>query len=100
MRKFSSTTGPQIGTHSPFNGHQTRGMASRVGLTDGDETTVSVTDYLYNVHDRLPRPLLAADKPPAPLELRHALTTIDRHIHAYTAHARLGRQPENPRHNP
>jgi hypothetical protein len=30
-------------------------------------------------------------KPPAPLELRRALTTIDRHIHAYTTHARLGK---------
>ena len=43
------------------------------------------------VHDRLLRPLLAADQPPAPAELRHALTTIDRHVHAYIDHARLGK---------
>jgi hypothetical protein len=47
--------------------------------------------FYTKVHDRLLRPLLAADEPPAPLELRHALTTIDRHIHAYTEHARLGK---------
>jgi hypothetical protein len=42
------------------------------------------------VHNRLPRPLLAADAPPAPLELRHALATIDRHVHAYIDDARMG----------
>ena len=41
------------------------------------------------VHNRLLRPLLAADQPPAPLELRRALRTIDRHIDDYIDHARL-----------
>jgi hypothetical protein len=31
-------------------------------------------------HDRLLRPLLAADQPPAPSPLRKALHTIDTHI--------------------
>ena len=47
--------------------------------------------FYTKVHDRLLRLLLAEGKPPAPLELRHALTTIDRHVHAYTDHARLGK---------
>ena len=49
-----------------------------------------VAIFYTKVHDRLLRPLLAADQPPAPIELRHALATIDRHVHAYTDHARLG----------
>ena len=43
------------------------------------------------VHDRLLRPLLAADAPPAPIELRNALRVIDRHISSYTDRARLGK---------
>jgi hypothetical protein len=53
---------------------------------DGQRVAVFYT----KVHDRLLRPLIAADQPPAPIELRHALATIDRHVHAYTDHARLG----------
>ena len=49
-----------------------------------------VAIFYTKVHDRLLRPLIAADQPPAPIELRHALATIDRHVHAYTGHARLG----------
>ena len=33
--------------------------------------------FYTKVHDRLLRPLLAADQPPAPLPLRNALHTID-----------------------
>ena len=54
---------------------------------DGQRVAVFYT----KVHDRLLRPLLAADRPPAPTELRHALATIDRHVHSYTDHARLGK---------
>jgi hypothetical protein len=50
-----------------------------------------VAVFYTKVHDRLLRPLIAADRPPAPAELRHALNTIDRHVHAYTEHARLGK---------
>ena len=35
------------------------------------------------------RPLLAADQPPAPVALRHALATIDRHVQAYINDAGL-----------
>ena len=48
-----------------------------------------VAIFYTKVHDRLLRPLLAADAPPAPVELRQALRTIDRHVHTYTQTARL-----------
>jgi hypothetical protein len=42
---------------------------------------------------RLLGPLLQADKPPAPIKLRHALATVERLIGDYVAHARLGAAP-------
>ena len=38
---------------------------------------------------RLLRPLLAADKPPAPLEVRRALAVIDKTITDFVTHARV-----------
>ena len=49
-----------------------------------------VAIFYTKVHDRILWPLLAADQPPAPTELRQALATIDKHVHAYTDNARLG----------
>lgn len=47
--------------------------------------------FYTKVHGRILRPLVAAaDRPPAPLELRRALATIDRVIGDYAEHARLG----------
>jgi len=48
-----------------------------------------VAIFYTKVHDRLLRPLLASDVPPAPPELREALRTIDRHVKDYSEHARL-----------
>jgi predicted MarR family transcription regulator len=45
--------------------------------------------FYTKLHDRLLRPLTAADQPQAPPELRHALTTIDQHTQDYIARARL-----------
>ena len=45
--------------------------------------------FYTKVHNRLLRPLLAADQPPAPLELRRALATIDHHVRSYIDTARL-----------
>ena len=50
-----------------------------------------VAIFYTKVHDRLLRPLLAADKPPAPTELRTALATSDRHVHDCTDHARIAK---------
>jgi hypothetical protein len=45
--------------------------------------------FYTKLHNRLLRPLLAADQPQAPAELRTALRTIDRHVQAYITSARL-----------
>jgi len=50
-----------------------------------------VAIFYTKVHNRLLRPLIAADSPPAPVELRNAMRVIDRHVRDYTDHARLGR---------
>jgi hypothetical protein len=47
--------------------------------------------FYTKLHNRLLWPLLAADQPQAPAELRSALRTIDRHIDDYITRARLGR---------
>lgn len=52
---------------------------------DGERVAIFDT----KVHDRLLRPLLAADRPPAPTELRTALATIDSHVRGYIGQARL-----------
>ena len=51
---------------------------------------IRVAVFSTKLHNRLLRPLLAADQPQAPPELRAALAALDRHVDAYTAHARLG----------
>src|SRR6266542_3916410 len=53
---------------------------------DGQRIAVFYT----KIHDRLLRPLIASNAPPAPLQLRHALATIDRHVQDYITEARLG----------
>jgi hypothetical protein len=45
--------------------------------------------FYTKLHNRLLRPLMAADAPPAPLPLRQALRTIDRHIDDYLDQARV-----------
>jgi hypothetical protein len=49
--------------------------------------------FYTKVHDRLLRPLLAADQPPAPLPLRNALRTIDIHTTQTIDRARLLPKP-------
>src|SRR5262249_2890178 len=50
---------------------------------------IKVTGFYTKLHNRTLRPLLAADQPQAPPELRTALRAIDQHIDAYITHARL-----------
>jgi hypothetical protein len=45
--------------------------------------------FYSKVHDRVLTPLCAVDHPPAPVELRRALRTIDHHINDYITAARL-----------
>jgi hypothetical protein len=49
-----------------------------------------VAIFYTKVHDRLLNPLIAADAPPAPAELRRALRVVDRHVNNYIERARLG----------
>jgi hypothetical protein len=51
---------------------------------------IKVAVFYTKLHNRLLRPLLAADQPQAPPELRAALHAIDRHIGSYITRARLG----------
>jgi hypothetical protein len=48
-----------------------------------------VAIFYTKVYNRLLRPLAAANDPPAPLPLRHALRVIDRHVADYITEARM-----------
>jgi hypothetical protein len=50
---------------------------------------IRVALFYTKVHDRLLTPLLAADRPPAPLPIRRALHLIDQSVDAYVHHARI-----------
>jgi hypothetical protein len=60
-----------------------------------DASKQRVAVFYTKVHDRLLPPLLAANAPPAPIELRHALTTIDRHVRCISTTHASETQPEN-----
>jgi hypothetical protein len=47
--------------------------------------------FYTKVHSRLLRPLMAADQPQAPPELRQALDTLNRHVDDYVNRARIGK---------
>ena len=47
--------------------------------------------FYTKLHNRLLRPLMAADQPQAPPELRQALRAIDQHVDDYITRARLGK---------
>ena len=69
------------------------GLIERIPHTNTYTLTpdgVKVAVFYNKVHGRVLRPLVAAaDQPPAPVELRRALATIDRVIGDYVDHARL-----------
>ena len=71
-----------------------KGLITRRARTNTYQLTPDgqrVAVFYTKVHDRLLRPLIAADAPPAPVELRRALQAIDRHLNSYINHARLGK---------
>jgi predicted MarR family transcription regulator len=68
------------------------GLIARIGHTHRYTLTpdgIKVAVFYTKLHNRLLRPLLAADQPQAPPELRAALRAIDQHVDAYIARARL-----------
>jgi hypothetical protein len=69
------------------------GLIERLPHTNRYVTTrdgLRAAVFYTKVHDRLLGPLLSPDRPPAPLELRRAITTIDRIVDDYVTNARLG----------
>ena len=71
-----------------------RGLIRRIPRTNTYALTpggLRIAMFYTKVHDRLLAPLCAADQPPAPAELRHALRTIDTNVDAYIDRARLGK---------
>jgi hypothetical protein len=69
------------------------GLIERIPRTNTYTLTpdgLRIAIFYSKVHARILRPLLAADHPPAPLEVRRALQTLDRAVADYVTHARLG----------
>jgi hypothetical protein len=70
------------------------GLIEKIPGTNTYRTTpdgIRAAVFYTKVRTRLLGPLLdSADRPPAPIELRHALATIDRTIDTYITNARLG----------
>jgi hypothetical protein len=70
------------------------GLTQRVPHTNTYHLTPEgqrVAVFYTKLHRRLLAPLLDADKPPASVEVRRALATIDRAITDSVTNARLGR---------
>ncbi len=70
-----------------LNGLIERLDASNTYVLTSDGQRVAI--FYSKLHQRLLRPLLAADAPPAPPPLRQALATIDHHVQDYINRAQL-----------
>ena len=69
------------------------GLIERTARTNTYTLTpdgIRVAVFYTKLHTRLLHPLLDRDQPPAPIELRRALGTIDRILDDYATNARLG----------
>ena len=70
------------------------GLIEKIPGTNTYRTTpegIRAAVFYTKLRTRLLGPLLdAADQPPAPIELRRALATIDRTLTTYITNARLG----------
>ncbi len=70
-----------------------KGLIRRIERTNRYVLTpdgIRVAVFYTKLHHRLLGPLLAADQPPAPADLRDALRLIDRRVDDYVQHARMG----------
>lgn len=68
------------------------GLIQRLPHTNTYQLTtegINVAVFYTRVHNRILRPLLAANLEPAPPELRAALTTINHHVNSFITDARL-----------
>ena len=68
---------------------RTVGEALVAGDFYPDEAIAAFAIFYTKVHNRVLRPLMATDRPQAPPPLRAALHTIDQHVDARLAEARL-----------
>ncbi len=50
---------------------------------------IRVALFYIKLHNRVLRPLLAADLPPAPLELQNALRVVERTVDDYVVSSRI-----------
>jgi predicted MarR family transcription regulator len=69
------------------------GLIKKIPGTNTYVTTdegIRVAVFYTKLEERLLRPLLDAHAPPAPIELRQALRTIDHAVADYVTNARLG----------
>ena len=69
------------------------GLIERLPRTNTYVTTpdgLRAAVFYTKIHNRLLAPLLSPDRPPAPPELRRAISTIDRIVNDYVTNARLG----------
>jgi predicted MarR family transcription regulator len=69
------------------------GLITRLPGTHTYITTAQglrVAAFYTKLGDRVLGPLLAADHPPAPIQVRRALATLDRAVGDYVTNARLG----------
>ena len=69
------------------------GLIERIAGTNSYALTpegIRVAVFYTKLHARLLGPLLEADQPPAPVELRRALATIEHVLGDYVTNARLG----------
>jgi hypothetical protein len=70
------------------------GLIERIPHTNTYALTsdgIRIAVFFTKLDRRLLHPLLVADRPPGPIEVRRALTTIDRAVADYVTNARLGR---------
>jgi predicted MarR family transcription regulator len=70
------------------------GLISRIERTNTYVLTpdgIKFAVFYTKLHNRLLRPLMAADQAQAPPELRHALDVISQHVDDYISRARLGK---------
>jgi hypothetical protein len=70
-----------------------KGIIARLPGTNSYTLTADgqrIAIFYTKLHDRLLRPLTAADRMPAPLPLRQALRTIDSYVCDYIGQSRLG----------
>ncbi len=69
------------------------GLIERIPHTNTYTLTpdgLRVAIFYTKVRDRILRPLLQADRPPAPVQVQRALLTLDQAVRDYVTNARLG----------